>query len=71
METIRLNDEIQTLEGHLVVGHYSNGTVECQEFTIDENEEETLNGTRILTLHELAGIMKEVDGHNHDLVYEV
>ncbi len=36
METIRLNDEIQALEGHLV-----------------------------------AGIMKEVDGHNHDLVYEV
>ena len=62
--------EIVTLTGYIVVGKQNpGGHVWCTEVECDEDGCSAYEEEHLLTLHDIAKRMKEVDGKNHKVGY--
>lgn len=62
---IKVGDIINTLEGYEKVTGYNGDVVYTDSYEINEDGEYEKTSERMLTLNEIAHLMKEADGHNH------
>lgn len=69
-EYIKEGTEIQTALGFIeVLGYNGSGLFDCLIFEEDEEGEEK-GERRYLTKSDIAGMMKEIDGRNHEVVWD-
>lgn len=77
-EVITIGTQINTADGYIIITAEGRGanTVYIDEYTAiwdDENDTETgeyKKESYLITLHDIARRMKEMDGRNHDIRFE-
>lgn len=68
---IKVGSEIDTVTGKLVVTGWNGHIAFVDEYEFDyDTEEEKKTCERMLTLSEIGKEMKEVDGLNHNVIWE-
>lgn len=69
-EQIKKGFEVNTFDGYFVADSYNGSIVFGTEYYTDENGDVYRTDDRMLTLTEIAHLMREFDGQNHMLVWE-
>ena len=69
-ERITKGTEISTIEGKIVATSYNGSIVYFDEYTLNEEGEYEYERERRLTLCEVGKVMKELDGMNHNVIWE-
>ena len=69
-ERIGKGSVINTIEGYVVITGYNGDICYMENFEVDENGEVRKAGERRLTTKELGYVAKEVDGKNHNFIFE-
>lgn len=60
---------IDTAAGYLKVTDYNGSIVYCEEYIASETGDLDQTDDRMLTLYEIADLMREVDGQNHKVYW--
>lgn len=61
---------INTLAGCIIIDDFNGHVVYCSEYEVDFDGDLSYVGARVLTLPEIAKLMKEVDGRNYNVVWK-
>lgn len=71
LERITKGAKVNTLSGYIIIGDMNTGgMIWISDIEMDEDGNEINKSDRLLSLSEIAGEMKQVDGLNHRLWYE-
>lgn len=72
-DIITIGTRISTVTGCDIVTGYNGSIVYLDEYEpdFDNNPDDLIKtGERMLTLYEIGLLMKELDGHNHNVTFE-
>ena len=70
-EHITKGTRIDTLAGYIILKDRNDGGLyDADEYTINENDEAEFSGAVRLTKAEIERTMKEMDGKNHNVIWE-
>ena len=66
---IKVGDEIDIETGYLYVEDFNGSIVTCEEYSYDDDHFIYFEGVRRLTLYEIARLLKDVDGYDHNVFW--